>query len=101
MTRPAGYRTPVRSGWMELGNHDPRGEPMHSPLYPFGILAGMLLLTAGACDDPTRVQACGLRTRDGLVTLRSTQGWPSRKLQVPEHQMIDSINTGRWVYRCD
>jgi hypothetical protein len=59
-----------------------------------------LLAGAAACADPARVQACGLETRDGNVQLHSTSGWPSRVIEVPEGQMLDSINTGRWVHRC-
>jgi hypothetical protein len=62
--------------------------------------AVMLLASTTGCHDPVRVQGCGLLTRNGNVQLHSTEGWPSRVIELPEEQMIDSINTGRWVHRC-
>lgn len=61
-----------------------------------------VLLAAGTagCDDPVRVQACGLVMRNGNVQLHSTQG-AVRLIEIPEAQVIDSINTGRWETRCD
>jgi hypothetical protein len=61
-----------------------------------------LLSGAAGCHDPVVQQACGLETRNGNVQLHSTgrMGWPSKVIEVPEGEMIDSINTGRWVHRC-
>jgi hypothetical protein len=60
------------------------------------------LLLAGSCHHPAGVQACGVETDDGYVTLHATSGSPTpRTIAVPETQMTDSINTGRWEFRCD
>jgi hypothetical protein len=66
-------------------------------------IAAVLLPVAASCHDPVRVRACGVVvTDDGYVTLHATSGSPVRRtIAVPEAQMVDSIGTGRWEYRCD